>query len=57
MIENVSNILDAAINEDVSFQKKPLDLRNQRTYAVRVGLVESQLDRCLWWVGWTKWVA
>jgi DNA mismatch repair protein MSH4 len=25
------------INDDVTYQKTPLDLRNQRTYAVKVG--------------------
>lgn len=29
-------LIQEVINEDVTFQKKPLDLRNQRTYAVKV---------------------
>lgn len=37
--ENIKRTMDfiqEVINEDVTFQQKPLDLRNQRTYAVRV---------------------
>lgn len=29
-------LIKEVINEDVTFQKTPLDLRNQRTYAVKV---------------------
>jgi DNA mismatch repair protein MSH4 len=29
-------LISAVINEDVAFQRTPLDLRNQRTYAVKV---------------------
>jgi len=29
-------LIQEVINEDVTFQAKPLDLRNQRTYAVKV---------------------
>jgi hypothetical protein len=36
MIEDVEVLIDAAINEDITYQSKPLDLRNQRTYAVKV---------------------
>ncbi len=37
--ENIKPTLDfiqEVINEDVTYQQKPLDLRNQRTYAVKV---------------------
>jgi DNA mismatch repair protein MSH4 len=37
--ENTKRTMDfiqEVINEDVTFQQKPLDLRNQRTYAVKV---------------------
>ena len=35
---DVQNLIDETINEDITYQKQPLDLRNQRTYAVKVGL-------------------
>lgn len=37
--ENVSPTMEfirEVINEDVTYQKSPLDMRNQRTYAVKV---------------------
>ena len=37
--ENIAATMDLiqeVINDDVTFESKPLDLRNQRTYAVRV---------------------
>lgn len=37
--ENVDptvKLISKVINDDVAFQKAPLDLRNQRTYAVKV---------------------
>ena len=37
--EKINPIIDSikqVINEDVTYQKTPLDLRNQRTYAVKV---------------------
>lgn len=37
MIENIVTLIDQAINDDVTYQKRPVDLRNQRTYAVRAG--------------------
>ena len=30
------NMIDETINEDITYQSQPLDLRNQRTYAVKV---------------------
>ena len=37
MIANIANLIDQAINDDVTYQKRPVNLRNQRTYAVRGG--------------------
>lgn len=31
------SLISNVINEDISFSKSPLDLRNQRCYAVKVG--------------------
>ncbi|KAJ3411729.1 MutS protein msh4 [Chytridiales sp. JEL 0842] len=36
-IENIKNQIDAQINEDVTFQKSAVGLRNQRCYAVKAG--------------------
>ncbi|KAF7188145.1 MutS protein-like 4 [Pseudocercospora fuligena] len=39
--ENVDTVLDlinSTINEDTTFARQPLDLRNQRTYAVKSGI-------------------
>lgn len=33
---DVQELIDKIINEDVTYQSQPLDLRNQRTYAVKV---------------------
>ena len=33
---DVQALIDETINEDITYQSQPLDLRNQRTYAVRV---------------------
>ena len=43
MITDIQKLIDDAINEDVTYQSKPLDLRNQRTYAVKV-VIESHHD-------------
>jgi DNA mismatch repair protein MSH4 len=32
-------LISKVINDDVTFQRSPLDLRNQRTYAVKVWLL------------------
>ncbi|CAZ85019.1 unnamed protein product [Tuber melanosporum] len=42
-IEPVQNLISSIINEDVVFSKSPLDLRNQRCYAVKSG-VNGLLD-------------
>ncbi|KAG0643376.1 muts domain V-domain-containing protein [Tuber brumale] len=42
-IEPVRNLISSIINEDVAFSKSPLDLRNQRCYAVKSG-VNGLLD-------------
>jgi DNA mismatch repair protein MSH4 len=36
VINRTINLIHQVINEDVTYQKSPLDLRNQRTYAVKV---------------------
>ncbi|KAI1911266.1 MutS protein msh4 [Ophidiomyces ophidiicola] len=41
--EAIVSLLDSTLNTDVTYQSRPLDLRNQRTYAVKAG-VNSLLD-------------
>ena len=36
-------MIDATINEDITYQSQPLDLRNQRTYAVKVSRLPCAL--------------
>lgn len=40
-IDRTLELIKEVINDDVTYQKTPLDLRNQRTYAVKV-------SRCLY---------
>jgi len=42
-IDPVQDLINEALNEDTTYAKQPLDLRNQRTYAVRSG-VNGLLD-------------
>ncbi|KAJ9645092.1 MutS protein msh4 [Coniosporium tulheliwenetii] len=42
-VEPVQELIDGVINEDTTFASQPLDLRNQRTYAVKSG-VNGLLD-------------
>jgi DNA mismatch repair protein MSH4 len=42
-VDPVQDLISEALNEDTTFAKQPLDLRNQRTYAVRSG-VNGLLD-------------
>ena len=42
-IDPVRDLIDTVINEDITFAKSPLELRNQRTYAVKSG-VNGLLD-------------
>ncbi|KAI4187077.1 MAG: hypothetical protein L6R41_003061 [Letrouitia leprolyta] len=37
-IANVQRLIDETINEDITYQTQPLDLRNQRTYAIKSGV-------------------
>ncbi|KAF2710446.1 hypothetical protein K504DRAFT_481523 [Pleomassaria siparia CBS 279.74] len=37
-VQPVQNRIDAMINEDTTYAKQPLELRNQRTYAVKSGI-------------------
>ncbi|OXV11554.1 hypothetical protein Egran_00685 [Elaphomyces granulatus] len=39
----IQGLIDATLNEDVTYQSRPLDLRNQRIYAVKAG-VNTLLD-------------
>lgn len=41
-VASVHALIDGTIHSDVSYQKQPLDLRNQRTYAVKVSRVSRQ---------------
>lgn len=38
-VASVLALIDDTINPDISYQKQPLDLRNQRTYTVKVSLI------------------
>lgn len=42
-IDPVQDLINEALNEDITYARQPLDLRNQRTYAVRAG-VNGLLD-------------
>ena len=42
-IEDIQELINQTINEDITYQSQSLDLRNQRTYAVRSG-VNGLLD-------------
>jgi DNA mismatch repair protein MSH4 len=41
------DLIKEVINEDVTYQKTPLDLRNQRTYAVKVWFSFSSRTQAL----------
>lgn len=41
MIADVEKMIDNSINEDIVYSSQPLDLRNQRTYAVKVGHIQD----------------
>lgn len=38
VVETTVQLINEVINEDVTYQKTALDLRNQRTYAVKAGV-------------------
>lgn len=40
-IADIQALIDNTINEDITYQNQPLDLRNQRTYAVKVSRTEA----------------
>jgi DNA mismatch repair protein MSH4 len=47
--DNINPTIDfikEVINEDVTYQKTPLDLRNQRTYAVKVVEIPLLMHSC-----------
>ncbi|KAL2808011.1 muts domain V-domain-containing protein [Aspergillus granulosus] len=41
--QRVTQLIEATLNDDITYQTKPLDLRNQRIYSVKAG-VNSLLD-------------
>lgn len=43
LLEPIQELIDDTMNEDTTYAKQPLDLRNQRTYAVKSG-VNGLLD-------------
>lgn len=38
VVDSTLQLINEVINEDVTYQMTPLDLRNQRTYAVKAGV-------------------
>jgi DNA mismatch repair protein MSH4 len=46
VINRTIDLIQQVINEDVTFQKTPLDLRNQRTYAVKVVEIFFHVRKC-----------
>ena len=49
-------LITEVINEDVTYQKTPLDLRNQRTYAVKViELCRTSSTNTDRGIDWGKW--
>jgi DNA mismatch repair protein MSH4 len=45
LINPTIQLITEVINEDVTYQKTPLDLRNQRTYAVKVSHIMRYLKQ------------
>lgn len=43
-IKRTVDLIQEVINDDVTYQRKPLDLRNQRTYAVKVEVLLVTLN-------------
>jgi DNA mismatch repair protein MSH4 len=59
-VQPTLEMINEVINEDVKYEKAPLDLRNQRTYAIKVCyliclLVNLQLPTHN--LGWCKWTS
>ena len=56
-VEDVRKLIDETINEDITYQHQPLDLRNQRTYAVKASKLghsgSSLADISI--LVWCKW--
>lgn len=42
-LRRTTELIKTVINDDVTYQRTPLDLRNQRTYAVKVLLTFTHL--------------
>lgn len=44
-VASVQALIDDTINPEIVYQKKPLDLRNQRTYAVKVSRISGHSQK------------
>ena len=53
----ILDLINASINEDVTFVKSPLDLRNQRVYAVKVQFLDNWHTWCEFLFGANNWQA
>jgi DNA mismatch repair protein MSH4 len=56
--ENVDptvRLISEVVNEDATYQKTPLDLRNQRTYAVKVIRCHTDLNYTDIITVWSQW--
>lgn len=54
-IKRTTDLIEAVINDDVTYVRKPLDLRNQRTYAVKVYHFSAKLQciLLLYWLAYS----
>ena len=52
----VEQLIDATLNEHVAYQSKPLDLRNQRIYCVKVSRIRLTVTVANHdpWSGWSQ---
>lgn len=44
-VASVQALIDDTINPDIAYQKQPLDLRNQRTYAVKASRIWQHMKK------------
>lgn len=47
LMQPIRDLIDTVIDENSTFVKTPLELRHQRTYAVKVRLTDAQSDKML----------
>jgi hypothetical protein len=40
MVDPIIDIVNRVLNDDAQYARRPLELRNQRTYAVKVEIVD-----------------